>query len=294
MAKYHCGVKKYVIFCSAIVGLLWANACVGANMACSNLNIPVQLISQKYVNPVATLSRITMSGDKNYRAFVTSIAGHIADHMKKAGACNVREKGEKASLIQYLKWELVVSEGEPKYLPVLGVGPARGCRLKSPWLDMAFEGGKNPRVRAIVRWNYRQVLVDQAILHGAMGTSSIPSGAAMPINADEYRRLISIYADAHMGRTPDEKFLESNIPPDVLWLFRRAAQNQFPAFEGNAAESMDIAMGLIAERYTELVKAMVDRCFERDGIVIRYTNILDAQGMVDLGKYRITSHMYYN
>jgi len=169
-------------------------------------------------------------------------------------------------------------------VPSLDVRPSGGCRISSPWIDLAFERRPVPWIRGIVRWNQRQLLADQAVLAGAR---NVPPGVAMPLRGSEYSHFAHEYESSEIPPQPAAKSIEERVPPDLLWLFRRAWQSTRGPFEGYVNASMRKATEKGAEGYTKLVIALIDRCFASDGADIHYNSILDTADLISLEQYKI-------
>jgi hypothetical protein len=178
-----------------------------------------------------------------------------------------------------------------------------GCRISSPWIDIAFERKPVPWIRAIVRWNERQLLTDQAILAGA---KNVPQG--IPKLLKTQRELADLMGEYGLSVVPPifhsqtgpvspppaTKPIEERVPPDLLWLFRHSEQNdsEYFRFFQYVDSSRRKAMTKGAENYTKLVNALIDRCFASDGANLQYSNILDAADLIPLKEYKIDMPLY--
>ena len=248
--------------------------------------VPIQIVDEKSSDPETTLSAARISDSiPHFRAFVTAVTEHVATRLAREKLCIDSADSKNRSLLQFVKWRLYVRENEPSLVPSLDARPSGGCRITSPWIDLAFERKPVPWVRAVVRWNERQLLVDQAVLEGAR---KVPTGVAMPLKEREYMRFADWeYARTEIDREPAVKPIEERVPPDLLWLFSRAWHTTKAPFDGYAARAMGHAMEQNAEGYTKLVTALIDRCFASDGTAIHYNNILDVADLISLKQYKI-------
>ena len=105
----------------------------------------------------------------------------------------------------------------------------------------------------------------------------MPPGVAMPLTREELKRYAdSEYASSEIRRQPAKKPLEKRVPPDLLWLFRRAGHDPVYPFSDLADGSMGMAMTIGSEGYTKIVIRLIDRCFESNGEDINYNSILDV------------------
>jgi len=250
--------------------------------------VPIQITNETRIGPETTLSAAGISSsDPHFRAFVTAVTEHVAARLAKdkLGIDSIDSK--KRSLLQFVNWPLATSGNEPlAVVPPLGAQPSRGCRISSPWIDLAFQRGPAPWIRGVVRWNERQLLADQTVLAGAR---NVPTGVAMPLNQREFTSFAYPYAESEIDGRPAVRPIEERMPPDLLWLFRASPQVTFMPFGEVAKNTMHIAMEKSAQRYTKLVIAAIDRCFASDGANIHYNSILDAADLISLEQYKINT-----
>lgn len=274
---------RFPFFMASVMAACICNA--GGVSPCPVDTVPIQIVDEKSSDPETTLSAARISDSiPHFRAFVTAVTEHVAARLAKDKLCIDSAEGKKRSLLQFVNWRLYVQENEPTLVPSLDARPSGGCRISSPWIDLAFERKPVPWVRAVVRWNERQLLVDQAMLEGAR---NVPAGVAMPLKRGEFMHFADEYTRSVVLHEPAVKPIEERVPPDLLWLFSRAWQTTKAPFDGYAARAMDHAMKQNAEGYTKLVTALVDRCFASDGTAIRYNNILDVADLISLKQYKI-------
>lgn len=257
---------------------------------CSVNTVPIQITNETASGPVTTLSGSNLSiTDPTFRAFVTAVTEHVANRLAKDKLCINSVDSKKQSLLQFVKWPLTTSGNEP-LAPVssLDEQPSGGCRITSPWLDLIFERRPIPRIRGVIRWNERQLLADQAILSGAR---NVPPGVAMPLKQSEFLHFAEgEYAESEVLRQPKFLPIEARVPPDLLWLFRRSWQTTRSAFFGGARRASNIAMTKGADRYTQLVITLIDRCLtSSDGADMHYSKILDIADLISLEQYKITT-----
>ena len=263
----------------------------GGVSQCPVDTIPIQIMHATRSDPETTLSAARISDSyPHFRAFVTTVTEHVAARLAKNKLCLDSANSKKQSLLQFVNWPLAIS-GDKPLAPVLSLDarPSGGCRITSPWIDLAFERKPVPWIHGVVRWNQRQLLADQAVLAGAR---NVPSGVAMPLKRSEFTHFAGHYADSELLRKPMTKPIEERIPADLLWLFRRSWQSTFIPFVANADNAKQRAMETGAERYTKLVIALIDRCFASDGADIRYDSILDVADLISLEQYKIGTLTY--
>lgn len=269
-----------------MVGLM-ATCTSTAGGECPVDTVPIQITNGTRQDSVTTLSAARISNSNpHFHSFVTNVTEHIADRLTKDKLCIDSADSKEQSLLQFVNWPLTVSENKPLApMPSLDVQPSGGCRISSPWIDIAFERGPIPWIRGVVRWNDRQLLADQAVLAGAR---NVPTGLPTPFLASEFRNFAHYYADSEILGKPVAQTVEERIPPDILWLFRHSWQSTHTPFEGD----MDEVLEKNAESYTKLVIGLVDRCFDSDGANIQYNSIPDVADLISLEQYKINTLTY--
>lgn len=276
---------RFSLFMASVMAASTSTA--GGVSQCPVDTVPIRISNETRHGVVTTLSAAKISdSNPHFRAFVTTVTEHVAARLAKEKLCIDSARSKERSLLQFVNWPLATSGNEPLApVPSLDAQPSGGCRITSPWIDLAFERGPAPWIRGVVRWNQRQLLADQAVLAGAR---NVPAGLAMPLKQSEFTHFAEEeYANSEILREPAVKPVEERIPPDLLWLFHRAWQSTRGPFSGGARSSMNIAMKKGAERYTQLVIALIDRCFVSDGAEIHYRSILDVADLIPLEQYKI-------
>lgn len=276
-------------FSLLMAGVMAASTSTAGSVSqCPVDTVPIKITGVTWSDPETTLSAADLPSDPHFRAFVTTVTKHVAARLAKDKLCINSAESKKRSLLQFVSWPLATSGNEPLApVPSLDARPSGGCRISSPWIDLAFERRPVPWIRSVVRWNQRQLLADQAVL---AGVRNVPAGVAMPLKQREFNHFAEVeYANTELLRKPAVKPIEARVPPDLLWLFRRSWQSTFAPFSGGADAAMNNAMEKRAEGYTQLVIALVDRCFASDGAEIHYNSILDASDLISLEQYKIST-----
>ena len=258
---------------------------------CSVDTVPIQIILGTKQRPVTTLPDAQIIDfPPGFAIFVKTVTEHIAAKLAQDNLCLGSAESQEHSLLQFVQLGLDVMTPIAS-IPSLEAESHDVCRISSPWIDIVIERKPVPWIRAIVRYNERQLLADQAVLEGAR---NVPSGIALPLTVSEFDR----YADLEYARTEIHYFrlrrlvtkpIEKRVPPDLLWLFRRAWQNPDSRFSSPALASMRQAMKIGADGYTKITTALIDRCFDPDGADIHYDNILDIDDLVLLEQYKIVT-----
>ena len=280
----------------------------GGISQCSANSIPIQIMDATKIGPETALSAAKISGTPPFRAFVKAITEHVAARLAKDKLCVYSTENKKRclfqsvdwlcidsadskkrSLLQFVDWPLGTQKNERlAYEPSLDAASPSGCQLQSPWIDLVLERKPVPLIRGVIRWNKRQLLVDQAMLEGAR---NLPRGVAKPFAYDEYVSARREYEDSEMKRWPPDPPIQHHSPPELLWLFERSVLTDLVSFSSTIGRSMNNAMEMNAERYTELVTALIDRCFTSDGADLRYNSILEVADLISLEQYKIRGHL---
>jgi hypothetical protein len=293
-------------------------------LPCSADVVPIQIMNEARGQPevISSIDKIS-SGSTDFRAFVTAVTAHITARLDKDKLCLNSADSKNRPLLQFVNWPLFmlydfrvpVLHGTPWYRS------SDGCLIHSPWIDIAIERKPVPWIRAVVRWNERQLLADQAVLAGA---KYVPPGVAMPLMNSQLGYFINNYEDTmrrggllmarreRHERNPKEEDttelerlerewaaeqpIEERIPPDILWLLRRTGfrlGNGKVVFIAIVDSQLRRVTAKGAENYTKLVNALIDRCFASDRAYLRYNNILDVADLIPLEQYKIETQIAY-
>jgi hypothetical protein len=280
-----------------IAGVMVATTSIaGGASRCPADTVPINIVDEIWgggaANPALSAAEVS---NPHFRAFVTAVTEHVAARLARelpvghgrSQRCINNAESKKRSLLKFMARRIMTSDDETfAPVPSLGARPSGGCRLSSPWIEIAFERKPVPSVRGVVLWNERQALVDQAML---AGVRNVPTGVAMPLQQSEFERFALDYAKSEIHRKPAAKPIEERIPPDLLWLFRHSLQWERGPFDFAASRALDRAMERGAERYTKLVIALIDHCLASDGADIHYNSILDVADLISLEQYKIVT-----
>lgn len=277
---------RFLFFAAGVMTASTSSA--GGISACPPDTVPIQIVGVIRSGPKTTLSTARFSESApHFRAFVTAVTQHVADRIGRDKICLDSADSKKRSLLQFVNWPLSTSGDKPLF-PVqpLDERASNGCRISSPWIDLAFERRPVPWIRGVVRWNERQFLADQAVLASAR---NVPRGLAIPTTHSEYTRYWLDYARSEItgGGPRAAAPIEERLPPDILWLFRRSTQSTLAPFGEFTRISMEKVMETSAERHTKLVTSLIDRCLASDGADVVYSSILEAADLISLQNYKI-------
>ncbi|MDR2875260.1 MAG: hypothetical protein LBV44_04965 [Methylobacillus sp.] len=278
---------RFLIF---MVGFIAAGASAAEDVTpCPADILQYQHMSITEKGPVRMLPSFRVGMGAKASDFIVPVGGimeHIATRLAQEKLCTSIAQNKDRSLLQFVSWTLFAFESSsPTPVLLVNAGSSRGCRITSPWLDLAFERKPVPQIRGIVRWNERQLLADQAILAGA---KSVLPGEAMPLKSSELRHFAQDYAASEINGERMAKPVEERIPPDLLWLFRHSPQKMtLETFSSPFTVGLDRTREKGSVGYRRLVIALIDRCFDSNGETLHYDNILDAKDLIPLEEYKI-------
>jgi len=270
---------RFLIF---VGGVMMSSASMAEGVSkCPVDSLPIQIVDVKGIGSVTTLSAAKRAD--SFSTLVPTVTEHIAAKLSGEGLCLDSSESKERSLLQFVSWTTRSSNPSPVHR--LDVHPSKGCLILSPWIDLAIERKSALWVRAIVRWNPRQLLADQAVLAGA---KNVPPGVAKPLTNAEFSNFAMSYAYSEILREPITATpIEEIVPPDLLWLFRRSWQSTRAPFSGLAHSAMVNAVNKGEDSHTKLVLALIDRCFASDSVELRYDNILGVADLISLERYKI-------
>jgi hypothetical protein len=219
----------------------------------------------------------------HFRAFVEAVTEHIAARLTEDKLCVNGTQGKNHSLLQFVYWRLGMSYDYTISVLSPSTKGTPSCQISSPWIDLVVDRGTVPQIRGIVRWNEHQLLVDQAILDG---TKNVPPGMALPLDPYELSHF-----EHEVLRKSAAKPVEARVPPDTLWLLRDlVGAEDWTDLNRPALGSMYRITKNGAAGYTQLVLALIDRCFVPSAsgrVDIHYSSILDIADPILLEQYKI-------
>jgi hypothetical protein len=262
--------------------------------------VPVQILSSRRDGPVTTLSDARKPDNPLYDTFITTVTKHLATKLAQENLCPTPYYWDFSS-IKFARLPYCAQEDDNtrSALSPLQVRPSGVCRLSSPWIDLAIGRDPIPKVRAIVRFNERQILADQAVM---AGVRNVATGVAMPPTHKEflaytfeYDKYVSEERAARYDRSGNSRPkstdnpIEERVPPDYLWLFRQGGSGGSAPFAVYAKEDIKKTTRKGAEGYTKIVIALIDQCFASDGAEIHYNSILDIDDPALLKQYKIVT-----
>jgi hypothetical protein len=285
-----------------VVGVMAASMSVAGDVSsCPVDTVPIQIMIPASNGNEIMRSAAEISGDlPHFRVFVTDVTKHINSRLVRDKLCinsagstddmkNI--KRERRSLLQFVEWPLFMG-GREYLVPGMAFTGPPSCEIYSPWIDLVVVREPVPQIVGIVRWNERQLLVDQAVLAGA---KNVPPGMAMPPKPGELGHFLSEYQHSEFRREPEPgaKPIEERVPPDLLWLFRRSWQSTLSPFIGSVRGAMNNATKKGTDGYTKLVITLIDRCFVSDDKTrLYYNSIIDVADPSLRKQYKIDTPLY--
>lgn len=260
----------YVAFAVCVVS-------AGDAFACSGSSISVAIVDEGRGGRTLRVSEIS---DPALQKFVVSVASRVEDLIEEKEGCTVSDE----SALLFVKSSLIYRGSSMPRSRSSDSSQIAGCRLYSPWVDFEVDHSASPKVRGIIRWSQRQLLIDQAMMDGVTQAADVE---AVALSSDEFERYAKIYADSEILNKPKTFPLESSVPADILWLFRGSWQSTRGPFSDSARGSMRKLMDLAATGYADLVVGLIDNCISNGQASQRYLNILDLEGVMPLDSYRV-------
>jgi len=289
-------------FLTFLIGVMMVStSSAGEVSQCPVGSVPIQIVGVGGSSSLTTLPAVTQSdfgviggGYPDFNAFVATVTEHVAARLDRENFCLDSADSKERSLLQFMHWKIGTHDRYGPLHPVtsLDARPSNGCRISSPWIDIAIEKKPVPWIRAIVRWNTRQFLADQAVL---AGVKNVLAGVAKPLTNVEFGhfwRGYQQYEDSKFFGKPTAKPIEEIVPPDILWLFRRSGYAGGRRYDEPFSIRIPIrnVISKSAENYTKLVLTLIDRCFASgDGANFHYDSIVDAADLILLEQYKITT-----
>ena len=270
MSRYFLSFIGFVATCASNV--VYASAC-------NESFLPIQIVDELRGPRAVSLSEVS---DPVFRKFVSTITSHVERLLQEGGDCvgeDVNHSGllvVRTPLVQNFPVIPLPSDfGEPAF---------NGCRISSPWVDFEFDNSVAPKVRGVIRWNQRQLLVDQAML---VGDIQVADARITELSDDEFESYAQAYVDLVILHKPEASPLGSSIPPDILWLFQNSWQSTRGPFSLGAMSAMDKLMERGAERYADLVVSLIDSCVSSGQGELHYKSILDLKSLMPIDKLKI-------
>jgi len=242
--------------------------------------------------PSESLETIT---DPNFKNFVTEIINFLTGKIGSGKLCHESSAHHPLEAVLFFVYRPLIASGkDPVSLSadVTALKSEAVCRLDSPWAELTISRSPKPVLRAVFRWNERQILLDQALLAGA---STVHPAVVDPIEASVFEEYAADYTNAVLlARSPEARSqaqidIAERIPADILWLFRHAWQSTKAPFSKAAKHDLGLVLERAAAPYVLLAESLVNKCFESSGATEKYRTILEMNGIFNIYDYKINN-----
>lgn len=209
----------------------------------------------------------------HFDRLVTRFAEHVAGLSVRTG-CGKDGDGFSNARLTFVYRPMEKHNAGPVFVRRTPIAAhAEGCSIDSPWLIASIDRAKR-RLDAVVMWNERQFILDQAVLAGtATGTEELPE----PLAQDRFEAHANDYAEnVILGAGPKDAAIDElsrRVPKDLVWLFRQSPQSTRGPFLGFVRETREEVIGELADGFGNLVTGLLDRCLSAGtGLHIRHVN----------------------
>jgi len=190
--------------------------------------------------------------DAPFRRFAGDVAGHLRSRLAALGDSPVEGR------VTVLRQGLAGPGDEVVPVPTPPEATADACRIVSPWVTLSVRTGAAPRIDGTLLWSERQFLRDRL---RSDGDGIAPEGPPDPFPRPVFEAHAATYADEVLLRPPDTPPGDlSALPPELLWLFRRAPQSTRGPFHGMAEGAVADVVAEGAAGQTALTRALIDLC----------------------------------
>lgn len=268
---------KYFFGAFAVCAVSAGNA-----FACGKGSISVRVVDEGSGGRALRVSEIS---DPALQGFVSSVTSHVESLIEGKGGCT----GVNGSSLLFVRSPLVRRGSSIPRSNGIGASGVTGCRLYSPWVDLEVDDSVPPKVHGVIRWSQRQLLIDQAMMDGSIQAVGVE---AVALSSGEFERYAKFYAETEILKKKEAVSLESPIPSDILWLFRKSWQSTRGPFALSAQSSMDGLMKRDAVIFAHLLMDVIDSCAFSSRKTVRYKSVLDLDGVVPLDNYRVTGSIH--
>jgi hypothetical protein len=233
---------------------------------------------------------VDSAADPAFKSFIASVSNDMLSKARDAAFCHRNSKTHELELT-FIRRPLILSVaasvGLP--LPLDSRPPGDGRFLGSPWLKLLVTESPRCQVRAIFQWSERQLLLDQALMSGARAQIDI---SMEPFTQSLYESFMQDYEDNVLNVPISQKerglsVISERVPPELLWLYVYASQNEFAPFFDSADEALRSTTLRAAAGYPNLMRILVNSFVESLESVIIYTGILDIEQLTRIQNYRI-------
>ena len=143
------------------------------------------------------ISSVEDVNDPHFRSFIITVLGHVLSKSLEEIPFKKKSDNEPMINLVFVRLPVAVSGKRPIPLvpsPSLGVPKSElVCRLDSPWVKLVIRQSATPLVQAVIIWNERKFLLDQALLSGESHSLITP---LMPLTKSLFMQYAKDYADS--------------------------------------------------------------------------------------------------
>lgn len=219
--------------------------------------------------------------DKSLATFKEAIETELAEVL-----------GAKKSELRFVHRPLTdvdAAEGQPSAL-ARESALADSLMLDSPWLQVSASSEGDRALLITVLWDERQLLIDQASLASDEPLPPSPrtplSPLALDVMTDSYVRSV-LRVGSPEERQAGLEAVSRQIPPDLLWLFRKSWQSTRGPFSDAVDSALRTALKRAAPGFGALVKAVLGEHMRNPGRRLHFKSILEVKELFDVGQYRL-------
>jgi hypothetical protein len=226
-----------------------------------------------------------LEANEPFYTFVQRIAGELNGQM--VGAFGGSEAP--ALNVEFVYLPLVSNDPDIEQLCAASRCTEVHSRIVSPWLGLSVDATSQPVVNAIVVWNERGFLLDQARINGSVAHDALTEAplTEAPLTEQEWKQALGTYEkDVLLAASPEARAaaletLSNSMPADLFWLFSHAWQSTLAPFEISVDRDLETFLGLVGPRYAAIVEVLIARGLEESSPAKSYASILDLQPVMD-------------
>lgn len=275
------------IFLVSLLVILFATTNMNPVQSCQNMQPVIKIIDESGGKRLAGTTIDTLQ-DSPFKNYVTAISQYLLPKISEMSQCKGELQGNSEVKIFFVYRPLIAAKIAPFQLERMQSGSTK--YLDSPWVKLAIGSSPKPFVQAVFVWSERQFLLDQALLSGAEASSTeIP----LPIDDKLFKKFVKDYTDSVLlsvsaeAKTAAQNSISKRLPPDILWLFRKAWQSTFIPFFIEVDNALASTIQLAEIEYTNLTTTLINQSLTSKNTEICYRSILNLNDVFTVHKYRI-------
>lgn len=232
--------------------------------------------------------------NSHFKRFVSTLSNYIANKINEKEECPQTSTPDGTIILSFVYRPLITNTkpySAPTFPSEFDKKTSNICRIDSPWVKLSLSYVPQLTLNAVITWNERQMMVDQAVLNGA--DMPPPGSPIAPIEDTLFEKYITDYSNTVLlaaspeARVTAQTNIEKRIPSEVLWLFRHAWQSTFAPFSMEARHALGTLQEKAEPHYILLAETLVSRCFESANVNETYKSILELSKIFNVDIYRI-------